>query len=122
MISYELNKNAGVLTVRPKGKLETQDFQNLSEVVNPFIEESGGLNGIIIVTERFPGWDDLNGLIEHMRFVRTHHRKIAKVALVTDSKIADVAESFGKHFVKASLKHFSFKELESAKRWMLKAQ
>jgi hypothetical protein len=120
MISYELDENAGVLTVRPEGKLETQDFLTLSEVVDPFIEERGGLNGIIIVTEKFPGWEDFNGMVEHMRFVRNHHRKIAKVALVTDSKIADVAESLGKHFVKASIKHFSFKELESAKRWMLK--
>jgi hypothetical protein len=40
---------------------------------------------------------------------------------VTDSKVADVAESLGKHFIKASIKHFSFNELESAKRWMLKA-
>ena len=120
MISYELDENAGVLTVRPEGKLETQDFLTLSEVVDPFIEERGGLNGIIIVTEKLPGWEDFNGMVEHMRFVRNHHRKIAKVALVTDSKIADVAESLGKHFVKASIKHFSFKELESAKRWILK--
>ena len=121
MIFYDLDENAGVLTVRPEGKLETQDFLTLSEVVDPFIKERGGLNGIIIVTKKFPGWEDFNGMIEHMRFVRNHHRKIAKVAIVTDSKIADVAESLGKHFVKASIKHFSFKELESAKGWMFKA-
>jgi len=121
MISYELDENAGVLTVRPEGKLESQDFQTLSKVVDPFIEERGRLNGIVIVTERFPGWEDFNGMIEHMKFVRNHHRKIAKVAIVTDSKVADVAESLGKHFIKASIKHFSFNELESAKRWMLKA-
>lgn len=119
MISYELDENTGVLTVRPEGKLETQDFLTLSEVVDPFIEERGGLNGIIIVTEKFPGWEDFKGVLEHMRFVRNHHRKIAKVALVTDSKIADVAESLGKHFVKATIKHFLFDELELARRWIL---
>ena len=70
------------------------------------------------MTEKFPVWANFDGMIEHMRFVRNHHRRIAKVAIVTDSKIADVAESLGKHFVKASIKHFSFKELESAKSWM----
>jgi hypothetical protein len=121
MISYELDENAGVLTVQPEEKLEAQDFLTLSEVVDPFLKERGRLNGIVIVTKKFPGWEDFNGMIEHMRFVRNHHRKIAKVAIVTDSKIADVAESLGKHFVKASIKHFSFKEHESAKTWMLKA-
>ena len=121
MILYELDENAGVLTVRPEGKLETRDFQALSEAIDPFIEEKGKLNGVIIVTERFPGWEDFDGMIEHMRFVRNHHRKIAKVAIVTDSKIADVAESLGKHFVKASIKHFPFNDLEPAKSWMSQA-
>ena len=121
MIFYDLDENTGVLAVRPEGKLETQDFLTLSEVVDLYIKKKGGLNGIVIVTKKFPGWVDFSGMIEHMKFVRNHHRKIAKVAIVTDSKIADVAESLGKHFVKASIKHFSFEELESAKRWILKA-
>ena len=121
MIFYDLDENAGVLTVRPQGKLETQDFLTLSEVVDPFIKKKGGLKGIIIATKKFPGWNDFSGMIEHMRFVRDHHHNIAKVAIVTDSKIADVAESLGKHFVEASIKHFPFEEFESAKEWMLKA-
>ena len=119
MISYKLNENAGVLTVRPEGKLESQDFLTLSEVVDPFILKKGRLNGIIIVTERFPGWEDFKGMIEHIKFVRNHHRKIGKVAVVTDSKVADVAESLGKHFIKATIKHFTFEELELAKTWIL---
>ena len=120
MIFYDLDENSGVLTVRPQGKLEAKDFLTISEVVDPFIKKKGGLNGIIIVTKKFPGWEDFKGMIEHIEFVRDHHRKIAKVAIVTDSKIADVAESLGKHFVKASIKHFSFEEFESAKRWIFK--
>jgi len=40
---------------------------------------------------------------------------------VTDYKIADVVESLGKHFVKASIKHFPFNDLESANSWMSQA-
>ena len=118
MISYELDESAGVLIVRPEGKLRIQDFEALSQAVDPFIEKKGGVSGLIIVTEKFPGWADFNGMLEHIKFVKSHHRKIAKVALVTDSKIADVAESLGKHFVKASIKHFPFNDLESAKNWL----
>lgn len=120
MISYEFDENEGVLTVRPEGKLEVQDFLALSAVVDPFIEKKGRLKGIIIVTERFPGWEDFHGMIEHMRFVRHHHRKVTKLALVTDFKVANVAESLGKHFIRASIKRFPFKALESAERWILK--
>jgi hypothetical protein len=120
MISYDLDKSTGVLTVRPEGKLEVQDFQSLSKTVDPYIEEKGKLTGLIIVADKFPGWKDFSGMIEHMRFVRSHHTEIVKVALVTDSKMADIAESLGKHFVKASIKHFSAHELESAKSWISK--
>jgi hypothetical protein len=115
MISYELDESAGVLMVRPEGKLRIQDFEALSQTVDPFIEKKGELSGLIIVTEKFPGWADFNGMLEHIKFVHSHHRKIAKVAFVTDSKIADVAESLGKHFIQATIKHFSFNDLESAK-------
>jgi hypothetical protein len=121
MISFKLDEITGVLIVRPEEKLEAQDFQALSEAVDPFIEEKGKLTGLIIETEKFPGWKEFGGMIEHLKFVRDHHREIARVALVTDSKIADVAQSLGKHFIKASIKQFSFKELESAKSWMSQA-
>jgi hypothetical protein len=53
-----------------------------------------------------------------MRFVKDHHRKIGKVALVTDSKAAAVAESLAKHFVSAQIKHFDFTEKEQALVWL----
>lgn len=122
MISYKLDEIAGILTVRPEGKLEAQDFRTLSETVDPFIEENGELTGLIIETEKFPGWKEFGGMIEHMKFVRDHHREIGRIALVTDSKIADVAQSLGKHFIKATVKHFSYKEIESAIHWVSAAK
>ena len=119
MISFEIDECAGVLTVQPEGKLEARDFMDLSQTLDPYIEKEGGLVGLIIVTEKFPGWKDFSGMIEHMQFVRSHHREIARIALVTDSTIADVAESLGKHFIKASIKHFPFAELKSAKNWIV---
>ena len=120
MITYDLDKSTGVLMVRPEGKLEAHDFQELSQTVDPFIAEKGKLTGIVIVTEKFPGWKNIEGMIEHMKFVRSHHAEIAKIALVTDTKIAGVAELLGKHFVKASIKHFPASEIESAKDWITK--
>jgi len=118
MISFDLDRTIGVLTVRPEGKLEAHDFQLLAQTVDPFIEEKGKLTGIIIVTEKFPGWKDFSGMVEHIKFVRSHHKEISKVALVTDAKIADAAELLGRHFIKAAIKHFPFTEFELAKNWV----
>jgi hypothetical protein len=120
MISFEIDECTGVLTVQPEGKLEARDFMDLSQTVDPYIEKEGGLVGLIIVTEKFPGWKDFSAMIEHMQFARSHHREIARIALVTDSAIGGVAESLGKHFIKASIKHFPFAKLASAKNWIVK--
>lgn len=118
MIRHELLEDDGVVTVSPEGKLEEEDFKRLAATVDPFIERNGKLNGILIYTESFPGWKDFDGLLSHLRFVKDHHRKIGKVALVTDSKAAAVAESLAKHFVSAEIKHFEFTEKDQALGWL----
>jgi hypothetical protein len=76
----------------------------------------------MIVTERFPGWKDLDGMIANMKFVKSHHMAIMRIALVTDTKIADAAEFLGKYFLKASVRHFPVHEIEAAQHWIASGQ
>ena len=46
-----------------------------------------------------------------------HHRKIARVALCTDSALGVVAPKIGRHFVAAEIRAFKSSEFESAKSW-----
>ena len=39
MIFFDLDENSGVLTLRPQGKLETQDFLTISEAIDPYIKK-----------------------------------------------------------------------------------
>ncbi len=82
-LSFELIEDEGVLVLRPNGELEAADFERLSAEVDPYIEQAGELNGMMIVAEHFPGWDDLSALGSHLRFVREHQDKIRRIALVT---------------------------------------
>ncbi|MCI4673482.1 STAS/SEC14 domain-containing protein [Mycolicibacterium litorale] len=52
------------------------------------------------------------------RFVRDHEKHIKKVAVVTDSHLADVAEHLGSHFVSAQIRHFPAGEVEQARQWI----
>lgn len=106
MLSYQFNKDIGLVHLRPQGPLTKDDFEGLSAVVDPYIEETGGLAGIIIEADKFPGWQDLQAAIQHLRFVHDHHRKIKKIAIVTDSHVGDLAEEIASHFVSAEIRHF----------------
>jgi hypothetical protein len=119
MIESSLDTAQSILYVRPKSALAQADFASLAEKVDPYIETSGGLRGLIIEAPAFPGWDSFGALVAHVRFVRDHHRRIEKIALVTDSAVGNVAEHLASHFVSAQIKHFPSAQLEAAKKWVI---
>ena len=119
MIESNLDAANGILTVRPTAKLEQADFENLAKTVDPFVEKRGGLSGLIIEAKAFPGWAGFGALVAHLRFVREHHKKVGKVAVVTDSAMGDLAEKLASHFVAAQIKHFGAGEADAATKWIL---
>jgi hypothetical protein len=119
MIEHTLDTTHSVLYVRPKSSLEQEDFAQIAKTVDPYIEETGGLNGLIIDAPVFPGWDSFGAIVAHFRFVREHHKQIRKVGLVTDSVLGDVAEHLAAHFVAAEIRHFQGSELENAREWVI---
>ena len=118
MIKSELLKEKGILIVTPEGPLASADFEQLAKKVDPYIEEKGGLRGLMIYTESFPGWLDFSSLISHLSFVRDHERHIAKVAAVTDSGFLSIMPSIVDHFVQADVRHFDYADKASALSWL----
>jgi hypothetical protein len=118
MVEYELLRTEGILILRPTGRLEASDFQKLATEVDPYIEANGNLHGLLIDAEAFPGWADFAALLAHLRFVRDHHRKIQKVAVVSDSTFLTVAPKIATHFVQADLRHFAHSERDAALAWL----
>lgn len=119
MIESHLDTENSILHVRPTSALEQSDFAKLAERVDPYIETSGGLRGLIVEVSSFPGWQSFAALVAHLRFVRDHHRRIEKIAVVTDSAIGNVAEHLASHFVAARIKRFHAGELEAAEQWVV---
>lgn len=119
MIDYELDGEHNILVVQPKAALDASDFTELAKAVDPQIEARGDLAGLIISAASFPGWDSFKAMVTHFRFVRDHHKHIKKIAVVTDSHLADVAEHLGSHFVSASIQHFPAGQVEQARQWII---
>ena len=118
MITHQLMREQGILVVTPEGPLESTDFERLAQEIDPYIEEKGMLNGLMIYTEKFPGWDDFAALVSHLRFVKNHHQKIKKVAAVTDAGFVSIVPRVANHFVQADIRHFDYPDKESALDWL----
>jgi hypothetical protein len=118
MVDYELLRAEGILILRPKDTLEASDFAKLAQEIDPYIEANGKLHGILLDAEIFPGWKDIAALVAHLRFVRDHHRKIEKVAVVSDSSFLTFAPKIASHFVQADVRPFSHAQREAALGWL----
>ena len=122
MLNIELNKEAGLAIVQPEGTLSESDFDTVASVIDPYLEEHGELNGLIIYTKDFPGWDSFGTMLKHFKFVKDHQQKLSHVALVTDSAIGNLAEKIAGHFISAEVKHFPYSQVVDAKSWILDAE
>jgi len=118
MLQIKLDKDAGIVTVTPSAPLNEKDFASLAGEMDPYIEKEGKLNGLIIQVESFPGWEDFAGLLSHLKFVREHHKKIEKVAAVSDGKIVSIMPRIVDHFVNAKVKYFPYESLDEAILWV----
>jgi len=122
MIEHDLDTVHSILYVRLKSALAADDFAKIASTVDPHIEATGDLAGIVIEATSFPGWEGLGALAAHFRFVRDHHRRVKKIGVVTDSALGTVAEHLASHFVSAEIKRFPSGETEAAKQWIVGGQ
>lgn len=118
MLQHNLIEREGILVLTPQGKLAEADFAAIGKVVDPYIENKGGLRGILIDAPKFPGWDSFAALVAHLKFVKGHHQKIGKVAAVSDSTFVKVAPTIAKHFVKAEVRGFEASQRDAAMAWL----
>ena len=118
MIQFELLRAQAVLVLSPDGPIEKADFERIAREVDPFIASHGRLAGVMICAKAFPGWDSFGALVSHLRFVRDHHRKIDRIAAVTDSELLKIMPHIAKHFVAAEVRQFPFDERAQALAWL----
>ena len=122
MIDHEILEPEGVVIVEPGSRLSAEDFIELATAVDAYLETHERLNGLLIHMEAFPGWEDLAGLVQHIRFVKGHHRQIERVAFASDSRLASLAPHLANHFVSAEVRHFDYDEREKAIRWLVEGE
>ena len=118
MIQYDLLRDQGILILKPAGALRTEDFAALANAVDPYIEQHGDLKGLIVEAPSFPGWESFAAMLSHLRFVRDHHRKIRRIALVSDSTLLAVAPKIASHFVSAEVRTFDGGGRAAALAWI----
>ena len=118
MIDVKLIEEKSILEITPRIALEVTDFQRLALLIDSHVDKNGFLKGILIHVEELPGWDDFSAMLEHFEFVKKHHRKIQRVAVVTDSPVVSFLPNLVDLFVDSDVKHFTYEDSDKATTWL----
>jgi stage II sporulation SpoAA-like protein len=116
-VSHRLLSESGVVVVEVTPPLRAQDFDALAVTADTWLETHDALPGVVVHVRGFPGWENVGGLLRHIRFVRDHRRRVRRVALAADGKLASLAPRLAEHFVKPGVKGFGYDELDKAVAW-----
>ena len=116
-IEHRLIAESGVVVVEVSQPLRAPDFEALGLTVDSWLDTHERLQGLVLHARAFHGWENIGGLVRHIRFVRDHHRKIRRVAVVLDGPMGALAPKVAEHFVQAELRHFGYDELDDAIAW-----
>ena len=117
MLHHEFDEEKGLLVISPEGPLTAEDFKALVAVIDPYIASHGGLTGLVIDAARFPGWENWDAFVTHINTIRTHERKIGRIAVVSDSTVLTVMPQLIKIFLKPEVKHFAHDQRDAAIAW-----
>jgi hypothetical protein len=118
MLDFSISQSEGIMILEPQAPLSKVDFDGVSRAADSYLADHDKLRGVLIRSKDFPGWEDFAGFSAHMHFVHDHHKKIDRVAIVTDSHFGGIAESLGAHFTSAEIKQFPFADDMKALAWL----
>lgn len=121
-VEVEVDDDEGLLILRPSQDhgLTEYDFELISEIADNYLADHSNLNGILIISRNFPGWQGFSAMMSHMKFVHGHHRKIERIAVLTNSPLGKFADHVADHFVKAEIKSFEYDQYDDALNWLKK--
>ncbi len=119
-IDIELDADAGILTLEPAThrSLSEDDFEAVGKSIDTYLEDHDRLQGILIHSRKFPGWQSIGALFAHLKFVNAVHEKINKIALVTDSPMGSFADRILDPLMLAKVRKFDYDDRDEAMSWL----
>jgi hypothetical protein len=116
MITFEPIKNNEVRVIIPE-KIQTGDFVQLAPQADAFIREHGTIR-LLVDARKFNGWEDMKAFDKHMYFVKTHQKKVERIAIIAGHVWQHWLAGILKIFVHPQVAVFDADEAADAGRWL----
>ena len=100
------------------GPIAREDVATLTRTADEYLAGHPNIAGVMVETRTFPGFASVGAFTDYARFIADRHARERRIALVTDSALAPVAEFMANHVVGVQMRHYSFAEGATALTWL----
>jgi len=123
MLNFDLQRDNGILVLKPDGPLEAADFRMLACLVDclvvGYLHRHDTLRKIMPRARAFSGRRDFGELVTHLKFVRRYQHRIEKVAVVANGGVVTIMPEIANHFRHVQVKRFDLAHEDAAWDWLM---
>jgi len=106
-----------LVEVAVTGTMKSEDFKEFGEKADAVIKEYGDIR-VLIDASGFNGWDNLDAAEHHFSFVKKHHEKVERLAIVAGHTWQHWLAAMVRVFVHPEVKIFDKDQVEEARKWV----
>ncbi|HEY2194281.1 MAG TPA: STAS/SEC14 domain-containing protein [Actinomycetospora sp.] len=110
-----LRGDDGVVVAELDGPLRREDVDLILAEVDDWLATHAELPGLVLHAPAFPGWENVSGLLHHLRFVAGHQDRIRRVALVVPGAGVELAAGVAGTVLHPEVRRFD--HIDDAVRW-----
>lgn len=110
---------SNVVKVSVPETLKADDFRQFAPQADELIRQHGTLK-LLLDASKFNGWENVAAFEQHMGFVKSHHQKIERAALIAGHNWQHWVASLVRMFVHPDIRAFDKNQEKEALQWLSK--
>jgi len=117
MIEITTNDSSALIEARISGHLQADDFGEVAPQVDEFISSHEKVSVLLDLID-FHGWENVTAARTHFKFIKDHHKRIERIAVVANKTWQHWIAAVVGTFISSKEKCFDEHQKEEARNWL----
>lgn len=121
MIHFDHLPSSNIVSVSITGELHADDFEVVRPQIDQKIDQYGKVRVLLDVRD-FHGWADVQAARTHLTFVKNHHHRVERIAIVAKKQWQHWIAAVVGVFLDPQEKCFDETQAEEARQWIVEIE
>lgn len=113
--------SSGVLRLTIPERLEADDFRQIAPQIESLLKQYGKIR-LLIDASGFCGWENISAFERHIGFVKAHHEKVERIAVIVAQEWQHWVVGTVRIFVHPEVRAFDKRDEAKALQWITRGE